>query len=73
MVKKVLEDPSDVFITLFFVNLVSCIVAAGLGIVTALKYWGEGWGFLGAVAVFIVVFMLIGKLFQVLGKNMLRN
>jgi putative hemolysin len=70
LVKKVLEDPSDVFITLFFVNLVSCIVAAGLGIVTALKYWGEGWGFLGAVAVFIVVFMLIGEIIpEVLGKK----
>jgi CBS domain containing-hemolysin-like protein len=74
LVNKVLEEPSDVFNTLFFVNLASCIVAVSLGTVTAIKHWGEGWGFFGALTVFIFVFMLIGKIIpEVLGKKYARE
>ena len=69
-VRKVMEDPVDIFNTLLFGKLVAYFGAISLGTVLALKHWGEGWGLVLVLVLLIAAVLVLVRIIpEVLGKK----
>lgn len=70
LVRQIMEDPMDIFNTLFWGKITGYLVVAGLGTVLAVKHGSEDWGLIISLVLIITVFMFLVTIIpEALGKK----